>query len=82
MHSDAGGWHADATEKFNFSLQSQPGCSFYYPDDGESMTSNTGDVYWFKNTIPHGVRNASDDDQIIMTVCIQTHANANAKAGG
>lgn len=74
VHTDAGAWHADSTEKFNFSLQSQPGCAFYYPEDGEAMTSNTGDVYWFRNTVPHGVRNESAEDQIIMTVCIQTHA--------
>ena len=40
----------------------------------EAMTSNTGDVYWFKNTIPHGVKNDSADEQIVMTVCIKTHS--------
>ncbi len=79
VHSDAGGWHADSTEKFNFSLQSQPGCSFYYPDDGESMESVTGDVFWFKNTVPHGVKNDSQEDQIIMTVCIQTQSVGKAE---
>lgn len=67
------GWHAENYDKFNFSIQSQPGCSFYYPKDEESMHSNTGDVYWFRNTVVHGVKNASDADQIIMCVCIQTH---------
>lgn len=73
VHSDKGGWHADVTEKFNFSIQSQPGCAFYYPEDQEEMTSSTGDVYWFRNTVPHGVKNESKEDQIIMTVCVQTH---------
>lgn len=72
VHTDTG-WHPEYYEKFNFSIQSQPGCAFYYPEDDEVMTSNTGDVYWFRNTIPHGVRNASAEDQIIMTVCIKTH---------
>jgi len=71
IHTDTG-WHAEYFEKFNINIQSQPGCEFYYPDANEAMTSNTGDVYWFRNTVPHGVRNNSDKDQIILTACIKT----------
>lgn len=72
-HTDRG-WHPEYFDKFNFAIQSQKGCSFYYPQHGEAMQSVTGDVHWFRNTVPHGVKNDSDDDQIILTVCV--------KAGG
>lgn len=72
VHTDEA-WHAQYYEKFNFSIKSQPGCVFYYPKNDEGMESNTGDVFWFKNTVPHGVLNQSKEDQIIMTVCIKTH---------
>lgn len=71
VHSDPG-WHAHYHAKFNFALQSQSGCSFYYPDTGESMEAETGDLHWFRNTVPHGVKNNSDRDQIILTCTIHT----------
>lgn len=77
-HTDMG-WHPNYFEKFNISLQSQKGCSFYYPDTGESMESKTGDLYWFRNTVQHGVKNESAEDQIILTICIKTH---NLRSGG
>lgn len=67
------GWHANYFEKFNISIQSNQGCEFIYPRDEEAMSSNTGDAYWFRNTVPHRVQNHSDEDQIMMTVCIRTH---------
>lgn len=70
-HTDKG-WHPNYFEKYNFSLQSQPGCAFYYPETGEAMESVTGDLFWFCNTVPHGVRNTSDRDQLILTVCIKS----------
>ena len=70
VHTDTG-WHAEYFEKFNINIQSQAGCEFYYPMHNEAMTSNTGDIYWFRNTVPHGVRNNSDKDQIILTVCVK-----------
>ena len=76
VHTDSA-WHAQFYEKFNISISSNPNVHFYYPEHDNAMSSNTGDVYWFKNTIPHGVKNMSQNDQIIMTVCIKTH-----KSGG
>ena len=69
-HTDMG-WHPNYFEKYNISLQSQDGCAFYYPETGESMESKTGDLFWFCNTVPHGVRNISDREQLILTVCIK-----------
>ena len=73
VHTDSA-WHAQFYEKFNISIQSNSNAQFFYPEVDEAMASNAGDVYWFKNTIPHGVKNTSADDQIIMTVCIKTHS--------
>lgn len=70
-HADTG-WHPNFYAKFNIALQSQDGCSFYYPDTGEEMRAKTGELHWFKNTIKHGVRNNSDKDQLILTCCIKT----------
>ncbi len=74
VHEDKG-WHPEYFDKFNIAVQSQPGCAFYYPEQGEAMKQVTGDVHWFRNTIPHGVVNESSDDQIILTVCVRTHAS-------
>lgn len=75
VHTDMG-WHPNYFEKYNFSLQSQAGCSFYYPETGESMESVTGDLYWFRNTVPHGVRNTSDREQLILTACVKPFEGA------
>lgn len=71
-HTDKG-WHPEYYDKYNFTLQSTPGAAFVYPEHGESMVSQAGDLYWFKNTVPHGVVNDGDDDHIVMTVCIRSH---------
>lgn len=70
-HTDMG-WHPNYFAKFNFALQSQDGCAFFYPDHGQEMRAETGDLHWFRNTVAHGVRNASDRDQLILTACIRT----------
>lgn len=74
IHTDTG-WHPEYFDKYNLALQSQSGCSFYYPETGESMEAVTGDLHWFRNTVPHGVKNESDQDQIILTFCIKANAN-------
>lgn len=74
IHTDTG-WHPEYFDKYNLAIQSQPGCSFYYPETGESMEAVTGDLHWFRNTVPHGVKNESDRDQIILTFCIKANTN-------
>lgn len=71
VHTDTG-WHPQYFAKFNFALQSQPGCAFYYPEHGQEMCAETGDLHWFRNTVPHGVRNTSEREQLILTACIRT----------
>lgn len=71
-HTD-GGWHAGNYDKYYVALQNEPGSEFYWGEAGEGGTirAKTGDVYWFRNDIIHGVRNDSADDRIAMIVCIQ-----------
>ena len=69
-HTDTG-WHVEYYDKFNISVKSQPGCTFFYED--EAMNAQTGDVYWYVNHKPHWVRNESADDHIVLTVSIKTH---------
>lgn len=66
------GWIVDYYDRFNINIKSQKGCRFHY-EDGEVMESLTGDVYWFINSKTHWVTNESNDDQVILTVCIKTH---------
>lgn len=74
LHTDQG-WHPNYFDKYNLALQSQPGCSFFYPETSESMEALTGDLHWFRNTVPHGVINESQDDQLILTFCIKATTN-------
>jgi len=64
-------WHVDYYDKFNVCIQSAPGASFCYKD--ESIQDRPGDVHRFVNTVNHSVVNNSDQDYIVMVVCLQTH---------
>jgi hypothetical protein len=64
-------WHVDYYDKFNICIQSSPGAAFVYDD--ESIRDNPGDVHRFVNNVPHGVVNESDQDYIVMVVCLRTH---------
>lgn len=69
-HEDHG-WHPEYYDKFNVCLQSKPGCAFTYAD--EAIQDQPGDVHRFKNDVTHAVINHSDDDYIVMCVCLKTH---------
>lgn len=68
-HTDSG-WHAGYYDKFYVPIQNEPGASFDFPDG--SICATPGDVFWFRNDVPHGVVNASKADRIAMIVCIKT----------
>lgn len=70
-HVDSG-WHVEYYDKFNVYLNSKPGCTFFYAD-GERIDAKTGDLYWFVNHVEHWVENTSDDDHVVLTVCVRTH---------
>ena len=65
-----GGWHAAYYEKFYVAVRAPEGCVFGF-EDGD-IQARDGDVYWFDNSVPHWVKNPSDEDRIAMIVCIKT----------
>lgn len=67
-HAD-GGWHAEAHDKFYVAIQLRPGMLFCW-DDGV-MRATDGEVYRFRNDIPHWVENPTDTDRISMIVCVR-----------
>ena len=64
-----GGWHASYYDKYCVAIKSEPGTIFGFPD-GE-MHQRTGDIHWFRNDVPHWVTNQTDDERIVMIVCIR-----------
>lgn len=63
------GWHAGYYDKYYVAVKNDPGAYFAF-DDGR-IAANTGDVYWFRNDVPHWVVNESNDDRIAMIVCVK-----------
>jgi len=63
------GWHAETFEKYNICLESNPKAAFCY--ENEKMVQKSGDLHWFRNTVPHWVVNEGDTDHIILTICIR-----------
>jgi quercetin dioxygenase-like cupin family protein len=67
-HTDSG-WHAEAHDKLYVAIQVAPGMKFCW-DDG-AISATDGDVYWFRNDVPHWVENPTDTDRISMIVCVR-----------
>lgn len=67
-HVDTG-WHAGFYDKYMVAIKTDPGAVFGF-EDGE-IRSRAGDVYWFRNDVPHWVINDSQDERIVMIVCIR-----------
>lgn len=68
-HTDSG-WHAGYYSKFYVAVQNPPGALFGF-DDG-IISAQDGEVWWFDNSKPHWVENATQFDRIAMIVCIKT----------
>jgi hypothetical protein len=62
------GWHAQYYDKFIIQIQSAPGQAFCF-EDGE-FPADTGDSYWFDNSVSHWVVNRSRVDRISLIVCL------------
>lgn len=69
-HKDPG-WHPRFYDKFNVCIESNPKARFEYPDDGEVMIQQAGDIHWFRNDTLHQVVNEGETDHIVMTVCLR-----------
>lgn len=65
------GWHAGYYDKFYVPILNAPGAVFGFPDG--VISPSLGDVFWFRNNVPHWVDNPTDCDRIAMIVCIRTH---------
>jgi quercetin dioxygenase-like cupin family protein len=63
------GWHAEYYDKYYVALKSDPGAAFGFPDG--VIEAVAGEVYWFRNDVPHWVINGSKDDRFAMIVCIR-----------
>lgn len=63
------GWHAAHYDKYYVPVLNRPGATFNFPDG--VIAPNEGEVYWFRNDVPHWVINDSDTDRIAMIVCIE-----------
>lgn len=68
-HVDAG-WHAGYYDKFFVPIKARGNSVFGFPD-GE-ITRGEDSAFWFRNDVPHWVRNDSEEDRISMIVCIKT----------
>lgn len=69
-HKDPG-WHPKFYDKFNVCIESNPQTRFEYPEDGEAMIQQPGDVHWFRNDTLHQVVNDGATDHVVMTVCLR-----------
>ena len=68
-HTD-GGWHAGYYSKFYIPIQNDEGATFEWGDG--IIAPKLGEVYEFRNDVPHWVENRSKRDRIAMIVCIKT----------
>lgn len=72
-HTDAG-WHASFYDKFYIPIQNENGAVFCW--ENGRIEPNLGEVYWFRNDIPHWVENRSSADRLSLIVCIKTEKSA------
>lgn len=63
------GWHAEYYDKYYVPILNNSGATFNFPDG--AIAPKDGEVYWFRNDVPHWVINDSQTDRIAMIVCIE-----------
>lgn len=68
-HTDHG-WHAQVHEKLMLHLQCDEGAIFGFPEE-QIMRAQAGDLYWFRNDIPHWIYNGSRRDRVVMIISIR-----------
>jgi hypothetical protein len=64
------GWHAENTSKLYLALRSAPGAVF--ATDTGSIEPDAGDLFHFNNQAPHWVHNGSNEDRVMLIVCVRT----------
>ncbi len=55
--------------RFHIVLQGLPGSVFQC--DGEEVNMRTGEIWWFRNDLPHSVHNNSADDRLHVVIDIK-----------
>jgi len=75
-HIDTIGWHPNYYEKFYIPILNKSGAIFGFEKDGD-IQATEGEVYWFRNDIPHWVNNDSESDRIAMVICIKPFKGIN-----
>lgn len=63
------GWHAGHYEKFAIQVKGNKEQAFCF--NKESLSPETGDVFWFRNDVPHWVTNFSEEERITLICCIR-----------
>jgi len=69
-HTDKGSWHPDYYDKFFVPILNKKGAIFSFKDT-EDIIVQDGEVYWFRNDVPHWVNNNSDSDRIALIICLK-----------
>lgn len=67
-HADRG-WHAESYEKYAVQVASAPGQAFCF--EGESLSAEPGECYWFDNAHTHWVTNPTTEARVTLIVCTQ-----------
>jgi quercetin dioxygenase-like cupin family protein len=67
-HEDSG-WHAEVHNKFYVAVKNPKGAVFEWKD--RVVKAKDGEVYQFRNDIPHRVVNDSDEERIAMIICLR-----------
>lgn len=69
QHTDTIGWHPNYYEKFYIPIQTSDGASFDFED--VSISSIPGEVYWFRNDVPHAITNDSHEDRLSLIITLK-----------
>lgn len=63
-------WHSRYYDKYLVPINSKDGAIFGF-NEGD-IKAKEGEVWWFNNNVEHWVNNDSEEDRIVMIVCIKT----------
>lgn len=67
-HVDSG-WHAEYYDKYYIPIKNNRGAMFCF--ESGKIEPEEGEVYAFRNDVPHWVINKSGEDRIAMIICIK-----------
>ncbi len=68
-HADSG-WHVDYYDKYYVQIESGPGAIFWA--ESAQFVPEPGEVYYFDNTVIHGVENRGQHTRTTLIICIRS----------